>query len=139
MQPINFSRGVILGAIFTYFIWLPFTWYYHKIVIHAYLTTNLSMALLTTDSIFFGAIIVFMSILISKSDTSETLKRVVVEIVRKMRSLSIGVSILLIANISAYFTSGWIQTVAIYYQLWTTPAYMLEFYYIFDTKMFYPF
>ncbi len=74
-----------------------------------------------------------MSILISKSDTSETYERVV-DIVRKMRSLSIGVAILLIANISAYFTPGWIQTVAIYYQLWTTPAYMLKFYDVFGNK-----
>ena len=138
MQSTNFSRGIVLGLILIIFIWLPLTVFYFKTVIHTYATTNLSMALLTTDSIFFGAIIVFMSILISKSYTRKTHKSVF-GIVRKMRSLSIGVAILLIANISSYFTSGWIQSLAIYYQLWTTPAYMLAFYHLFGNEMFHAF
>ena len=128
---VTITRWMVLGALFIYAIWIPLTGLYCKIVIHAYLTTNLSMALLTIDSIFFGAIIVFMSILIYKSDVSKTH---VISIVR-LRNLSIGLSILLIANISTYFTSGLVQIVAIYYQLWTTPSFMLEFYNVFNKKI----
>lgn len=133
MQSTNFSRGIGLGGLLIIFIWCPLTVFYFKTVIHTYATTNLSMALLTTDSIFFGAIIVFMSILISKSDTSKTQEHVVSII--GLRNLSISIAILLIANVSTYFTSGLLQTVAIYYQLWTMPAGMLAFYYLFSNKI----
>jgi hypothetical protein len=49
-----------------------------------------------------------------------------------MRSLSIGIAILIIANISSYFTYSWMKTIAVYYQIWSLPAFMLEFYYIFQ-------
>ena len=118
-----------LGAVLT-IIWCLLTAIYYKTVIHAYVTTNLPMALLTAYSIFFGAIIVFISILISKSDTGKIQEHII-----GLRSLSIGIAILLIANISTYFTSELLQTMAIYYQLWTTPASMLAFYDVLN-KMF---
>ena len=126
----NVSLLTVLAS-FLQLLWVIYTGKINKMVIHAYVTTNLPMALLTIDSIFFGAIIILISILISMSGTKENHNQVTV-ITRHMRTLSIAVAILLIANISSYFTSGWIETLAIYYQIWTLPALMLVFYSLFQ-------
>lgn len=129
MQSANFSLRTTIGFGFT-LIWWILTAIYYKTVMHAYATTYLPMALLTAYSIFFGAIIVFLSILISKSDTGKTQEHII-----GLRNLSIGIAILLIANISTYLTSGLLQSLAIYYQLWSTPASMLAFYSLFNDNM----
>lgn len=123
---------MVLASVLQVFWWI-LTWIDMNIIVKAYATTSLPMALLTVDSIFFGAIIVLMSILISMSGKKESYEHISI-ITKPMRSLSIGVAILLIANISSYFTSGWIENVAIYYQIWTLPALMMVFYAIFQQK-----
>ena len=121
---------MVLASVLQVFWWI-LTWIDMNIIVKAYATTSLPMALLTVDSIFFGAIIVLMSILISMSGKKESYEHISI-ITKPMRSLSIGVAILLIANISSYFTSGWIESVAIYYQVWSLPALMVVFYAIFQ-------
>lgn len=112
-------------------LWCILTGVDNKTVIWAYATTSLPMALLTIDSIFFGGIIVLTSILNSMSGKRESYIHVIV-ITRPMRSLSIGVAILLIANISSYLTSGWRETIAICYQIGALPAFMFTFYLLFQ-------
>ena len=118
-------------AIFFQLVWWILAGLDNKAIIQAYATTSLPMALLTIDSIFFGAIIVLISILFSMTGTKESYAHAII-ITRPMRSLSIAVAILLIANITSYFTSGWIETLSIYYQVWTLPALMLVFYSLFQ-------
>ena len=125
------SKASLLSALVFIILWWIFTGVKYRAVIKAYATTNLSMALLTSDSIFFSAVIILLSILISMSGTKESSEKIEV-ITRPMRSLSIGIAILIIANISSYFTYSWMETIAVYYQIWSLPAFMLEFYYIFQ-------
>ncbi len=125
------SKASLLSALVFIILWWIFTGVKYRAVIKAYATTNLSMALLTSDSIFFSAVIILLSILISMSGTKESSEKIEV-ITRPMRSLSIGIAILIIANISSYFTYSWMKTIAVYYQIWSLPAFMLEFYYIFQ-------
>ena len=125
------SKASLLSALLFVVIWWIFTGMKYRAVMKAYAITNLSMALLTADSIFFSAVIILLSILISMSGTKESSEKIEV-ITRPMRSLSIGIAILIIANISSYFTYSWMKTIAVYYQIWSLPAFMLEFYYIFQ-------
>lgn len=99
----RFSKPIILASSFC-LLWWVYTAVHYNAVLYAYATTNLPIALLTTDSIFFGAIIVLISVLISMSGTAESYKRVII-ITKPMRSLSVAVAILLMANLSSYFTS----------------------------------
>ena len=125
------SKASFLSAsVFVVFCWI-FTGIKYRAVIKAYTNTNLSMALLTADSIFFSAVIILLSILISMSGTKESSEKIEI-ITRPMRSLSIGIASLIIANISSYFTYSWMEAIAVYYQIWSLPAFMLKFYYIFQ-------
>ena len=123
------AKSLYIGDLFVVLWWI-FATIDYKPIIKAYTTTSLPIALLTTDSIFFGAIIIMISILVSITGTTETYNHIV-PIVIPLRALSIGIAILLIANISSYFTSGFINTIAIYYQIWAIPAVMLAFYSLF--------
>ena len=125
----NPLKSMSIGVIFI-LLWCIFTGIDYKAIIKGYATTSLPMALLTIDSIFFGAIIILISILISMAGTNETYKHIR-PIIISFRTLSIGIAFLLIANISSYFTSGFIDVIAIYYQIWTIPALMLVFYLVF--------
>ena len=126
----NISSLMVL-AIFFQLLWWILAGLDNKAIIQAYATTSLPMALLTIDSIFFGAIIVLISILISMTGTKESDAHALI-ITKPMRLLSIAVATLLIANITSYFTSGWSETLSIYYQVWTLPALMLVFYSLFQ-------
>lgn len=126
----NVSSFMVL-AFFFLLLWWILTGLDNKSIIQAYATTSLPMALLTIDSIFFGAIIVLISILISMTGTKESDAHALI-ITKPMRLLSIAVATLLIANITSYFTSGWSETLSIYYQVWMLPALMLVFYSLFQ-------
>lgn len=123
------SHSMIVGIIFI-LLWWIFTGLDYKAIIKGYAITSLSMALITIDSIFFGAIIILISILISMTGTYKSYDHIR-PIIMSLRTLSIAIAILLIANISSYFTSGFIDVMAIYYQIWTLPALMLVFYSLF--------
>ncbi len=122
----------VIGSLLT-LVWWILTGIYHENVIHAYNSSNLPSALLTADSIFFGAIIVLMSVVISLSGTEKSYLTAM-KIIRPLLGLSGGIAILLLANISAYFTSGWLQNIAIYYQLWTLPSFMVAFFSIMPSE-----
>lgn len=116
----------VIGSLLT-LVWWILTGIYHESVLTAYNSSNLPSALLTADSIFFGAIIVMISVLISMSGTRESYPHVMT-IIRPLLGLSGGIAILLLANVSAYLTSGWLQTLTIYYQIWTLPSFMVAFF-----------
>lgn len=112
-------------------VWLVLTGKYNTIILHAYVTTVLPTALLTIDSIFFGAITIITSVIIGMTGTPGTYKHAI-GITKLLRSLSIGVAVLSIANISSYFTSGWVHTLTVFYQVWMLPAMMFIFYFYFQ-------
>lgn len=116
----------VIGSLLT-LVWWILTGIYHESVLTAYNSSNLPSALLTADSIFFGAIIVMISVLTSMSGTRESYP-LVMTIIRPLLGLSGGIAILLLANVSAYLTSGWLQTLTIYYQIWTLPSFMVVFF-----------
>lgn len=123
------SKFIFLGAFFT-LSWCIFTGIYYNVVINAYTKANLSDSLLTTFSIFFAATIVVASIFISTPNLKEN--KIQVE---GLRSLSIGISILLIANIASNFTVGYLETICIFYQVWTAPALIFVFYLLFKQPL----
>lgn len=118
------SKGTYIGSFLVLFWWI-FTGLYHNSVIRAYSSTHLQIALLQVDTIFFGGAFLIISILFNRNAENRIFN------VYRVRDLSIGISILIIANLSTYFTSGPLYVIAIYYQVWSIPAYMLEFYHLF--------
>lgn len=122
----QFNRISIIGSFFT-LIWIVLTGIYIKNVLNAYNSTSLPSSLLIIDSFFFAGLIVLISIVVSMSGTRDTFLPAAL-IVNNLLNLSGGVAILVIANISAYFTTGLLHIIAIYYQIWTLPAFMTLFY-----------
>ncbi len=120
------NKRYIIGSLLT-IIWIVLTGVYNHSVLTAYRTTNLANALLTMDSIFFGGIIVLISIVISMSGTAATYKPAMT-IVRPLIALAGAIAILLMSNVLSYFTVGWLHTIAVYYQVWTPPALMTAFF-----------
>jgi hypothetical protein len=118
------SKGTYIGSVLVLFWWI-FTGLYHNSVIRSYSSTHLQIALLQVDTIFFGGAFLIISILFNRNAENRIFN------VYRVRDLSIGISILIIANLSTYFTSGPLYVIAIYYQVWSIPAYMLEFYHLF--------
>lgn len=123
------SKTTFLATVFVALWWI-FTGIYHDSVIKAYSSTHLQIALLQTDTIFFGAAFLIISILFSRNVENNTFN------VNRVRDFSIGISILIIANLSTYFVTGPIYVIAIYYQLWSLPAYMIELYHFFPKVQF---
>ena len=119
-------RRTIIGSLFT-FVWCILTLIYYKNVLNAYNSTSLPNALLTVDSLFFAGLIAMIAVVISMSGTRETYEPVSL-IVNKLLTISGSVAILIIANISAYFTTGPLHSIMVYYQIWTLPAAMTLFY-----------
>ena len=112
---------------FLILIWWILTGYFHNEVIYAYSSTNLPNAMMIVDSIFFGAIFVVITVFISiegMTSSAEYRKNVA----RRLLDTSGAVTILIIANLSSYFVSGVLKTVAIYYQIWALPSLFLNFY-----------
>ena len=123
------SRLIVIGVFFVW-VWIIFTGIYYGAIIHVYTNSNLPNALLTIDTIFFGATVVITSILIAqfynRNEDNDA-----IEFIAKLRALSSGISILIVANIASYFTVGLLQVICIYYQVWTLPAFILVYYMIF--------
>ena len=118
------SKGIVLGTVLVLFWWI-LTGLYHNSLIKAYSSTHLQIALLQVDTIFFGGAFLITSILFNIPVENRIIN------VYRVRNLSIGISILIIANLTTYFTSGTLYVIAIYYQVWSIPGYMLEFYHLF--------
>jgi len=106
----------IIGSLFT-LIWWILTLIYYKNVLNAYNSTTLPYSLLTIDSLFFAGIIAMIAVVISISGTHETYGPAST-ISNKLLTISGGVAILIITNISAYITTGLLHNLAIYYQIW---------------------
>ena len=73
------------------------------------------------------------ALVISMSGTRENYAPVSL-IVNKLLTISGSVAILIIANISAYFTTGPLHSIMVYYQIWTLPAAMTLFYNVMPYK-----
>ena len=117
----------IIGSILTV-IWCAVTGLDYRNILSVYNNSSLPIALVTIDAIFFGAVIVFVSIIISASFAKKGNYEPSKFLANRFLSLSGAVAILLIANISAYFVSGDLRTIAVFYQIWTLPAFMVSFY-----------
>ena len=118
----------IFGSLFT-LVWLILTLIYYKDVLNAYNTTNLPYALLTVDSLFFAGIIVLIAAVFSVSGTYQSFQPSSI-IINVLLDISGALAVLIIANISAYFTTGLLHSMAIYYQIWTLPAAITLFYHV---------
>ena len=127
----SLPAGLTIGSFLTVIWWLISGIYYHS-VINSYKSTDLPNALLTIFSVFFGAIIIMISILISAGISKNQVNPPNTHngklLIDRFRKISIAISILLLFNVLSYFSSGYIQIIAIYYQVWTAPALMLLFY-----------
>ena len=126
---IEFTPYNTIGLIFL-IIWYLLTLIYSGTVIHAYNYSNLPNAMLTTDTVFFGATLVITSILNAQLHNRNE-DNDAIEFITKFRALSIGISILIVVNISSYFTVGLLQAICIYYQVWSVPGLMFLYYTIF--------
>lgn len=122
----SIPRWTAVGSLFT-LMWCIITGIYSGSVLNAYNSTDLPIALLTIDSIFLGATFIMISVLISTegltNHPSYTRPRI-----KRLAIISGAVSIFLITNISSYFTFGWLKIIAVYYQIWSLPAFLLLFY-----------
>ncbi len=124
IQIINFSIKItkeILILDFFGLIWIIYTLIRWQDVITSYKDTNLALALLTVDSIFFGALIIFISIIISS-------KYLATKNYIHFINISKSIAFLIFVNISSYFITGFLEILVIYYQLWALPTIMLFFY-----------
>jgi FtsH-binding integral membrane protein len=103
----EFSPLIVIGA---YFVlgWIIFTGIYYGAVIHAYTNSNLPNALLTIDAVFFASTMVIASILIPQYEKRKD-NNYALQLIMGLRGLSVGISILLVANIASYFTVGSIR------------------------------
>lgn len=109
----------------------------HQQVFFAYGTTNLNGALLIIDSIFLSAIFVIVASLYLLSVNNEVEPKTK-DLLLKIRTMSIGVAILPIMNIMAYFTSGWLYSIAVFYQVLSPPALIFRFYTILRPEILLP-
>ena len=116
----------VIGGFFT-LVWWILTLIYYKNVLNAYNSTSLPYALLTVDSLFFAGSIALVAALFSLAGTPRTFKDIDL-LIDNLLKISGALAVLIIANISAYFTSGILHSVAVYYQIWTLPAAMTVFY-----------
>jgi len=118
----------IIGSLFI-FIWLILTLISRGEVLNAYNSTSLPYALLTVDSLFFAGLIAIIAVVISIPRSRETCETTSL-LVNNLLTISGSVAILIIANISAYFTTGLLHSIVVYYQIWTLPAAMTLFYHV---------
>ena len=133
---LEFSRLIVIGGLFVW-VWIIFTGIYYGSITHVYAISNLPNALLTIDAVFFGATMVITSILIPQLEKRKD-NNYALQLIMGLRTLSIGISILLVANIASYFTVGLLQVICIYYQVWTLPAFILVYYHIFKNPTLIP-
>lgn len=118
----------MFGSIFT-FVWIVLTLIYSKEVLNAYNSTRLPMALLTVDSLFFAGLIALIAAIISLSGTHDAFEHASL-IINKLLNITGALAVLIIANISTYFTAGLLHSIEVYYQIWTLPAAMILFYHV---------
>ncbi len=125
---IHIPLRTIIGSFFT-LIWCILTSIDYKNVLSVYNSSNLSYALITVYSLFFAGIIAMTAAVISLPVTNSLFENAS-DIIDVLLTLSGALAILIMANISAYFTTGPLQTIAIYYQIWSLPALMTSFYHV---------
>lgn len=105
-------------------IWCFVTGGFYNPILESYYSGKLQNAFLEIDTIFFGAVIVLLAALIN---TKNPKYRGSIE---TLQSQSMAQALLILTNVSSYFISGWLDTIAIFYQVWTLPAFMWIFYFL---------
>lgn len=129
---INWGYAVLsAGSLFLVLIWGVVTFIFYKPVLDSYYSGKLQNALLEIDTIFFGGVIVLQAALINTKNPKYKGS------IETLQSLSMAQALLILANLASYFISGWLDTIAIFYQVWTLPSFMWLFYFmVFPERVF---